>query len=114
MLTIGIGLLAYLLLGALAAAVSGSFSIGGWAHQLFIVLDQLLNVLLTPFNRSAWADETMSARAYRADRDGRRWGRLTRPVIDWIFTLQRAPGGHCKQAYERELARKHLPPELRP
>lgn len=84
-----------------------------WCWQLGIAIDQLCNVLITPLQRGAWADETMSARAWRMDRAGKPWGRVLRPVIDALFSWQRAPGGHCYRAYERELARVHLPPELR-
>ena len=111
---LGITLVAWLVLGALASALTGSFSIGRWVLQLLIVLDQAFNVLLTPFNRTAWADETMSARAYRADRDGRIWGRVLRPIIDFIFSWQCVEGGHCKWSYDGERTRKQLPPELRP
>lgn len=111
--TIALGLLVYLALGAAIAAATRAFSFGGWLYQCFLMADQALNVLLTPFHRSAWADETMSSRAWRAWRDGRLWGRVARPAIDALFVWQRAPGGHCRQAYERELQRYHAPPEMR-
>lgn len=113
LLTITSGLLVYLVLGACVAACTGNFSFGAWLHQLFLVVDQTLNVLLTPFHRSAWADETMSARCWRAYRDGRAWGKVMRPVIDWLFAWQHAPGGHCFRSYQRERERLHLPPEER-
>lgn len=81
-----------------------------WWGQLLIAIDQLLNVLVTPFQRSAWADETLSARAYRADRDGKVFGRVFRPMIDWLFFWQQA---HCYQAYERERLRMQIAPEYR-
>lgn len=112
-LGLGVALLVYLAVGAFIAALSRNLSVVGWLHQLFLVLDQALNVLLTPFHRGAWADETMSARAWRADKDGRWWGRLARPVIDWLFAWQRAEGGHCHRSYERERERMHCPPEMR-
>jgi hypothetical protein len=112
-LGLGAALLVYLAVGAFIAVLTRSFSVSGWLLQLFLVVDQALNVLLTPFHAGAWADETMSARAWRADRDGRRWGRVTRPVIDWLFAWQRAEGGHCRRAYERERERMHSPPETR-
>lgn len=84
-----------------------------WFWQLGIAIDQLCNVLITPLQRGAWADETMSARAWRMDRAGKPWGRVLRPVIDALFAWQRLPQGHCCRAYERELARVHLPPEMR-
>ena len=42
-----------------------------WFLQLFIACDQLANVLITPLQSSAWADESMSSRCYRAWRDGK-------------------------------------------
>ena len=111
--TIVLGLLAYLVFGAAIAAMTQRISVRGWLYQLFLVADQALNVLLTPWHIGAWADETMSSRAWRAWRDGRPWGRVARPVIDALFVWQRAPGGHCRQAYERELQRYHAPPEMR-
>lgn len=81
-----------------------------WWGQLLIAIDQLLNVLVTPLQRSAWADETLSARAFRADRDGKVFGRIFRPAIDWIFFWQDA---HCRTAYEREQQRTHIAPEYR-
>ena len=108
----GLGL--YLAVGAVLAALGGRFSLTDWLYQLFLAWDQLMNVLATPFNRGAWADETMSSRAWRADRDGKPWGRVVRPFFDLLFAWQRAPGGHCRRAYEREMARLHSPPEQRP
>ena len=77
-----------------------------WLYQLFIAVDQLLNALI-----GGWADETLSSQAYRADRDGKPWGRIWRPVIDLLFRWQ-APD-HCHQAYLKERQRIHVPPEMR-
>lgn len=87
-----------------------------WFYQLFIAIDQLLNVLVTPLMGGAWADETLSSRAYRMDRDGKLWGRFWRPVIDWLFAWQELPPGaqgHCHAAYLKEGLRIHVPPEMR-
>ncbi len=88
--------------------------------QLLLALDQLAGVLLAlpfpPAWRGTWADETLSSRAYRADRDGKVFGRIWRPVIDALFFWQRQePGtqGHCHGAYLNERERYSLPPELR-
>ncbi len=86
------------------------------AVQLFIAVDQLLNVLLTLLSSKAWADETLSSRAWRADTRGLLLGRLFRPVIDLLFSWQHIDlpaTGHCHQAYLRERARAGLPPEFR-
>lgn len=96
----------------------------GWMHwmvQGFLSFDQAANWLLSIFSHDAragaWADETLSCRAYRMWAKGRPWGRFWMPVIDVLFFWQRqAPGtiGHCHGAYLKEQARHNLPPEFRP
>lgn len=66
--------------------------------QVLIAIDQLLNTLLLGF-----ADETLSSRAYRADRDGKVFGRIFRPVIDTMFFWQKR---HCYQSYLSEVQRR--------
>lgn len=86
-----------------------------WAIQLLMALDQLANIIVTPLSSSAWADETLSSRAYRAWHDGKALGFLMY-VIDLLFFWQTVPEGvkgHCHQAYLNEAARNSLPPELR-
>jgi hypothetical protein len=86
------------------------------AVQLFLAVDQLANVLCTLFTSPAWADETLSSRAWRAERKGRLMGRIWRPLIDLLFLWQRIDppaSGHCHQAYIRERDRVGLPPEMR-
>lgn len=70
-----------------------------------IALDQLLNTLL-----DGSPDETLSSRAYRADKQGKVFGKLFRPIIDTLLFLQ---DEHCKQSYLSELSRKHLPETFR-
>ena len=82
-----------------------------WFYQLFIAFDQLINVLITPLQSGAWADETMSSRAYRMHRDGKPWGKVLMPIIDFLFAWQ-VPE-HCRHAYEKERQRIHVPPEMR-
>lgn len=72
--------------------------------NLLIALDQLLNVLL-----AGWPDETLSSRAHRMDGSKRRWT-LARRLIDGLFFWQ---PDHCRQAFESERLRRHLPPEAR-
>lgn len=105
-------LAAYLCAGALTAHLTSRLSIGDWAIQLLVALDQLVNVLVTPFNSAAWADETLSSRAYRAHAAGRRWGLIWMPSIDLVFFWQRDPR-HCERAYRAEAQRAQLPPESR-
>lgn len=79
--------------------------------QLFVAIDQVLNVFLGMIfepKRAHWADETMSSYAHRL-RIERNIFWVER-VIDALFFLQK---DHCKTAYESERARKHFPPELR-
>lgn len=81
--------------------------------QVLIAVDQLVNALIPPITGTlSYADETLSARAWRAWRDGRLWGKVTRPVIDRLFFWQRNPG-HCERSYLGEMARRELPPAYR-
>lgn len=83
-----------------------------WGEQVFIALDQLANALPPPFDGTiGYADETLSARCYRAHRDGKIMGRVLMPVIDLLFFWQ-GPG-HCKNAYIKEFERKNYPDEYR-
>lgn len=77
--------------------------------QLAIAVDQLLNVILSIFLREqAWADETLSAHAWRWELNGvRAW---PRKLIDGIFFWQ---DHHCEGSYQSEREGRQLPPELR-
>ena len=80
--------------------------------QVFIAADQLLNALIPPIDGTlSYADETLSARSYRAHRDGKRFGKITMPVIELLFFWQ-GPS-HCKNAYIKEFERKNYPDEYR-
>lgn len=73
------------------------------ALQVLIALDQLVNALLW-----GYADETLSARAHRhALKGDRLWPER---LINALFFWQK---DHCRQAYESELTRAHLPPSMR-
>lgn len=67
-------------------------------------MDQLANTLL-----GGWADETLSARAYRMSRSDTRWAKA-RKIIDWLFFWD---PGHCQWAWMAERARTQLPVEYR-
>ena len=82
-----------------------------WILQLLIALDQLSNVLVTPLSTGAWADETLSCRAYRMYVLGRPWGRIFRPTIDLVFRV--FGRDHCHNAYLHEQQRINMPPEFR-
>ena len=74
------------------------------SEQIPIALDQLVNTVF-----GGWADETLSCRAWRQRERKKHWA-IIRRVIDALFFWQK---DHCKTAYESELQRRHLPPELR-
>ena len=75
-------------------------------NQALIALDQQINAT---FFRG-WADETISARAYRNAAQGKeKWVRFER-WINRLFFWQR---GHCKGSYRMEQERMHLPPAYR-
>jgi hypothetical protein len=84
-----------------------------WAYirQILLAGDQLVNAFIPPLTGTvSMSGETLSARCYRAWRDGRTWGRLLLPVIDTLFFWQDA---HCHDAYINTLERRHLPDEYR-
>lgn len=84
-----------------------------WGEQILLWLDQGANVLIPPLDGTiGYADETLSARCYRAHRDGKIFGRMFMPPIDWLFGLWQGPG-HCKNAYIKEFERKNYPDEYR-
>lgn len=74
--------------------------------HVLIALDQLANALL-----GGAADETLSARAYRTEQQGKVLGRVFRPVIDWLFIpFER---DHCRKAYLAEFQKLQLPGSYR-
>ena len=73
--------------------------------SVLIAIDQLLNALLL-----GAPDETLSSRAYRADRDGKVFGRFFRPVIDTLFFWQ---DRHCYDAYLAEVHRRQYSSNFR-
>lgn len=83
-----------------------------WGMQVFLALDQLCNALIPPIDGTVgYADETLSARCYRAHRDDKILGRMFMPLIDMLFFWQ-GPG-HCRNAYIKEFERKNYPDEYR-
>lgn len=77
-----------------------------WLQQIIIIssIGQFFNALL-----GGWADETLSSCAWRMERAGRPWGRITRPLIDALFFQP----GHCRAAFDAERQRVQAPPETR-
>ena len=71
-----------------------------------IALDQQFNALL-----GGSPDETLSARAWRTEQTGKRFGKFFRPLIDallWVFQRD-----HCRKAYFAELRRTQLHKDYR-
>ena len=77
---------------------------GRRCEQIPIAVDQLINTFF-----GGWADETISSVAWRKRHEGKGWAFL-RALIDTLFFWQ---DNHCRSAWESELYRKQLPPELR-
>ena len=71
--------------------------------QVLISIDQVLNALL-----GGSADETLSARAWRAEQKGRVFGLFFRPLIDSILFFD---PDHCYTSYLSEFYRRQLPSE---
>lgn len=74
--------------------------------QIAIAIDQLGNALI-----GGWADESISARAFRLGFLGRNWlWGFAREAIDLLFFWQEE---HCRKAYYAEKDRRQLPVEYR-
>ena len=70
--------------------------------QILVAIDQVVNTLF-----GGWADETLSSAAHRRRLRGK-------PAVAWVLDkLFFWQSEHCKTAYESELERAHLPPEMR-
>ena len=83
-----------------------------YCEQVFIASDQLVNALIPPLDGTiSYADETLSARSYRAYRDGKIFGKMTMKPINLLFFWQ-GPN-HCFNAYRKEHDRQNLPNEYR-
>lgn len=71
--------------------------------QVLVAVDQFVNTLI-----GGYADETLSARAWRHSLAGeRKW--LVK-VLNCIFFWQ---DNHCREAYESEIYRRQYPEEYR-
>lgn len=74
--------------------------------SVLIALDQLANALL-----AGSPDETLSARAWRSETNGRLLGMFFRPLIDFIFCpFER---NHCEKSFVAEFKKLQLPEEYR-
>lgn len=82
-----------------------------WPQQIWMAADQFVNALIPPITGAvSSAGETLSARAFRAWRDGRAWGRVMLPMINTIFFWQE---NHCRGAHAKLMERAYLPDEYR-
>lgn len=71
--------------------------------QILIGIDQLLNTIF-----KGYADETLSSRAYRDYKNGKRkWPKILLDTILWFDK------NHCYESYMSEKLRRQFPPELR-
>lgn len=77
--------------------------------NLLTAFDQLVYVVITL--GYGYPDETLSSAAWRAERKGRVFGRIFRPLIDAL--LRPVERDHCYQAYLAERRRMQFPRELR-
>lgn len=83
---------------------------GEYLVQIMLAIDQLANALIPPLDGTiSYADETLSARSYRAYRDGKIFGKIFMKPINWLFFWQ-GPD-HCYNAFLKEHARKNMPSE---
>lgn len=78
-----------------------------YAKALLVALDQLGNAAL-----GGWPDETLSSRAFRLAKSGRR--RWPRRLIDALFFWDKeGEKRHCELSFESEREGRQLPPEAR-
>jgi len=74
-----------------------------WSREVLLALDCLLNTTLR-----GWHHETLSSRSWRAWVLGLVFGRISKPVIDLLFSWQKHPEGHCHAHYKAEVDRAEL------
>jgi hypothetical protein len=78
--------------------------------QLLIAFDQFVHCFLMLVHpRGAWADESLSARAWREGAHSKNWDRV-RKALDLIFFWDK---DHCQNSYASEMNRLQLAPEYR-
>jgi hypothetical protein len=73
--------------------------------QFLIAFDQLINTVF-----GGYADETISARSWRTEQDGKLFGKFFRPLIDTILFFDK---DHCYNSYVSEKRRKQFPDHYR-
>lgn len=74
--------------------------------NVLIGIDQLANAII-----GGSPDETISARAWRAESNGKMLGMAFRPMIDFVFwPLEER---HCEKAFVAEVRKLQLPKQYR-
>lgn len=73
--------------------------------NIAIAFDQLAYVLITLGD--GLPDETISSALWRTEQDGKRFGKIFRPIVDWLF--KPIEKEHCKLSYLSELNRLQAP-----
>lgn len=79
--------------------------------QLMISFDQFMycfiGTILGIFNKKiqVYADMTISAQAYRLAEKGYWYGKVLQCFINLVFFNK----NHCKESYEAEIKREHIP-----
>jgi hypothetical protein len=68
------------------------------ALNIIVALDIFLFAVVTL--GKAKRNETISSAAWSTERDGKLWGRMFRPFIDW--TMSWAEKDHCARAWRTE------------
>jgi hypothetical protein len=76
--------------------------------HILIAIDQLGTAVV-----GGYPDETLSSYAYRLYILRKPGGRIWKPTIDFLFSWQRLPLGHCHASWMAERERREMPPELR-
>lgn len=71
--------------------------------QVLVAIDQFVNTMI-----GGYADETLSARAWRYSLEGRR--KWLVKILNCLFFWQ---DNHCLEAYESEIYRRQYPEEYR-
>jgi hypothetical protein len=76
------------------------------AIETFIAIDQLINTFIC----DGFADETISARAFRMTDTSKVWN-TAHKIIDWFALHIFNQNNHCYNSYRSEVERKQLPKE---
>lgn len=76
---------------------------------MLIALDQFIWNWATLGNVDP--DMTLSASAWRSEKNGKLWGKIARPIIDFLFLPFEQD--HCYASYVSEIYKRHLPEDMR-